>query len=204
MILLDGYRKMSDQSFSTSKDLGDILRFLPGVVVWKHTMCTQGMADLYRITPGLLRRLIPPVPATYWLTICLVSCRTETVLSFITAIPFFNIFLFAVIFYFYWMDQLPLTFSRRSSVYFELSFFKISRSSHELSDYVNFHFSDHLSAATTGFLYAQNIDDHPAVEFLHDLETRTYYVDENLSGYILARCIFHGYFEMGKYAELSS
>jgi len=40
--------------------------------------------------------------------------------------------------------------------------------------------------------YAQNIpDDHPAVEFLVDLETTAYYVDKNSSGYIrrLARCI---------------
>jgi hypothetical protein len=34
-------------------------------------------------------------------------------------------------------------------------------------------------------------DNHPAVEFLHDLETTAYYVDENSSGYIirLARTI---------------
>ena len=56
-ILLDGYRKMFDQSLSKSKDLGDMLRFLPGVVVQKH-MSMQGMADLYRIKPGLLQRLI--------------------------------------------------------------------------------------------------------------------------------------------------
>ena len=56
-ILFDGYRKMFDQSFSKSKDLGGILRFLPGVVVQKH-MSMQGMADLYRIKPDLLERLI--------------------------------------------------------------------------------------------------------------------------------------------------
>ena len=42
------------------------------------------------------------------------------------------------------------------------------------------------------FLYAQNIsDDHPAVQFLHDLETTAYCVDKNSSGYILrlAQCI---------------
>jgi hypothetical protein len=40
------------------------------------------------------------------------------------------------------------------------------------------------------FLHAQNIsDDHPAVEFLHELESTAYFVDKNLSGYILARCI---------------
>jgi hypothetical protein len=38
----------------------------------------------------------------------------------------------------------------------------------------------------------QNIsDDHPAVEFLNDLETTAYYVDENSSGYILVRRIIH-------------
>ena len=56
-ILFDAYRKMLDQSFSKSKDFGDILRFLPGVVVQKH-LNMQGMADLYRIKPDLLGRLI--------------------------------------------------------------------------------------------------------------------------------------------------
>ena len=56
-IMFDGYRKMIDQSFSTSKDLGEILKFLPGVVVQKH-MSMQGMADLYRIKPDLLKRFI--------------------------------------------------------------------------------------------------------------------------------------------------
>jgi hypothetical protein len=55
--LVDGYRKMFDQSFSKSKDLGDMVRFLPGVVVQKH-MSMQGMADLYRIKPDLLKCLI--------------------------------------------------------------------------------------------------------------------------------------------------
>jgi hypothetical protein len=57
-ILFDGYRKMLDQSLSKSKDLGDILRFLPGVVVQKHHISMHGMADLYRIKPDLLERLI--------------------------------------------------------------------------------------------------------------------------------------------------
>jgi hypothetical protein len=56
-ILFDGYRKMFDQSFSKSKELGDLLRFLPGVVVQKH-MNMQEMGDLYRIKPDLLERLI--------------------------------------------------------------------------------------------------------------------------------------------------
>jgi hypothetical protein len=56
-ILVDGYRRMFDQSISKSKDLGDMLRFLPGVVVQNH-MTLQEMADLYRIKPDLLERLI--------------------------------------------------------------------------------------------------------------------------------------------------
>ena len=55
--MFDGYRKMIDQSFSKSKDLGDMLRFLPGIVV-QNDMSMQGMADLYRIKPDLLERLI--------------------------------------------------------------------------------------------------------------------------------------------------
>ena len=56
-ILFDGYRKMFDQSFSKSKNLGEMLRLLPGVVVQKH-LSLQGMADLYRIKPDFLERLI--------------------------------------------------------------------------------------------------------------------------------------------------
>ena len=56
--LFDGHRKILDQSFSKSKDLGDLLRFLPGVAVQKKFMSMQGIADLYRITPQLLKRLI--------------------------------------------------------------------------------------------------------------------------------------------------
>jgi hypothetical protein len=48
---------MFDQSLSKSKDLGDVLRFLPGVVVQKR-ISMQGMADLYRIKPDLLEGLI--------------------------------------------------------------------------------------------------------------------------------------------------
>ena len=56
-ILFDGYRTMFDQSFSKSKYLSDMLRFLPGVVVQK-SMGVQGMADLYKIKSDFLERLI--------------------------------------------------------------------------------------------------------------------------------------------------
>ena len=56
-IVFDGYRKMIDQSFSKSKDLGDILRFLPGVVVQKG-LRMEGMTVLYRIKTDLSERLI--------------------------------------------------------------------------------------------------------------------------------------------------
>ena len=56
-IMLDGYRKMFDQSLSKSKDLGDMLRLLPGVVVQKEFMSTQGMTELYGIKPDLLECL---------------------------------------------------------------------------------------------------------------------------------------------------
>ena len=48
---------MFDQSFSESKDLDDMLRFLSGVVVQKP-MSMQGMGELYGIEPDLLERLI--------------------------------------------------------------------------------------------------------------------------------------------------
>ena len=58
--MFDGFRKMIDQSFSKSNDLDDLddmLRFLPGVVV-QYRISMHGMADLYRIKPDLLERLI--------------------------------------------------------------------------------------------------------------------------------------------------
>ena len=45
--LFDEYRKLFDQAFSKSRDLDDMLRFLPGVVVQKG-MTMQGMVALYR------------------------------------------------------------------------------------------------------------------------------------------------------------
>ena len=48
---------MIDQSFSKSKDLGDMLRFLPGVVVLKG-LNMKGMAVLYRIKSDSLERFI--------------------------------------------------------------------------------------------------------------------------------------------------
>ena len=48
---------MFDRSLSTSTDLGDMLRILPGVVVQKY-MSMQGMVDLYRIKPDVLERFI--------------------------------------------------------------------------------------------------------------------------------------------------
>ena len=56
-ILFDGYRKMIDQSFFKLRDLGDMLRFLPGIVVQEY-LNKQRMADLYRIEPDFLERLI--------------------------------------------------------------------------------------------------------------------------------------------------
>ena len=66
-------------------------------------------------------------------------------------------------------------------------------SSHDLADYVKYHFYEHLCAATPVYYYLQNIsDEHPALEILHDLETTAYRVDESLSDASasrLARCI---------------
>ena len=56
-IMLDGFRKMFDQSLSKSKDLGDMLRLLPGVVVQKE-MCMQDMTVLYGIKKDLLECFI--------------------------------------------------------------------------------------------------------------------------------------------------
>ena len=48
---------MFDQSLSKSKDLGNMLRLLPGVVV-QNEMSMQLMVDLYGIKPDLLEYLI--------------------------------------------------------------------------------------------------------------------------------------------------
>ena len=48
---------MLDHLFSKSKDLGEMLRFLPGIVVQKR-LNMQGMADLYGIKPELLERFV--------------------------------------------------------------------------------------------------------------------------------------------------
>ena len=48
---------MFDQLFSNSKDLGDMLKLLPGVAV-QDRMGMQGMAYLYKIKSDLLKRLI--------------------------------------------------------------------------------------------------------------------------------------------------
>ena len=56
--MLDGVRKIFDQSLSKSRDLGDMLRLLPGVVVQKEVMSTQGMIELYGIKPDLFECFI--------------------------------------------------------------------------------------------------------------------------------------------------
>ena len=48
---------MFDQSLSKSKDLGDMLRLLPGVVMQKEFLSMQGMTELYGIKPDLLEFL---------------------------------------------------------------------------------------------------------------------------------------------------
>ena len=55
-MLLDGYQKIYDRLLSNSKDLDDMLRLLPGVVVQKR-MGMHGMAYLYRIKSDQLKRL---------------------------------------------------------------------------------------------------------------------------------------------------
>jgi hypothetical protein len=56
MVLFDGYRKIFEQSISRSIDLGDMLKYLPGITVQRY-MTMQGMEDLY-VVPDLLECLI--------------------------------------------------------------------------------------------------------------------------------------------------
>ena len=48
---------MLDRLFSKSKELGDMLRLLPGIIVQKP-LNMEGMANIYRIKPELLERLV--------------------------------------------------------------------------------------------------------------------------------------------------
>ena len=123
MVLFDGYRKMFDQSISKSKDLVDMLMFLPGVVV-QNDMSMQGMTDLYRIKPDLLERLVKstfellepshsnpyvnaPFPGCYRLN-CYLSGflrdRDRSQLYYCDPVPIISCL--------YWMVRMPWTFSR--------------------------------------------------------------------------------------------
>ena len=51
--------------------------------------------------------------ASYWMAICLVYCRTWTVLSSMTVIPSFNIFVFADNIFLYWIDPMFFIFIRK-------------------------------------------------------------------------------------------
>ena len=191
--MFDGYRKMFGQSFSKSKDLSDMLRFLPGVVV-QNDLSLQGMADLYRIEPDLLERLtkstIEPLRPSYtihpryiykldnWF---LAGPRTISALLLRSyASTYFylpSIFVFA--------ESIQWLSIWNSVVGFQphlSSFSQFWRSGSDLVNYVDRHFCGHLYATTTVFLHAQNIsEDHPALEILHDLETTSFSVDKNLS-----------------------
>ena len=136
------------------------------------------------------------IPATCWMAISLVFCKTKTVLSSITVISSFTIYLFAIKFCLYRINPSPmfLTFSRRfSSPNLSPHFLKFWRSSNDLSVYARSHFYDHLLAATKVFLHARIIlDNHPAVKLFHDLETTAYYIVKSLSSWMsqfIIQCI---------------
>ena len=54
---VDAYRNVLDHSLSKSKNLSDMLRLLPDVVVQKQ-LSMQGIVELYRIKSDLLESLI--------------------------------------------------------------------------------------------------------------------------------------------------
>ena len=112
---------MLDQSLSKSRDLGDILRMLPGVVEKNH-ISMLGMANLYRIKPDLLERLIKSViePLRSAIAFHPGYILDEYLSRFLQdsdrsqlyyCDPCINIFLFAVIFCPYWIHPISLTFS---------------------------------------------------------------------------------------------
>ena len=120
------------------------------------------------------------------MTRCLASCRTETVLSSVTAIQFFNMFLFAVI---TGWNQCPWPWFVSFLPHLSSLFFLNLIFSHDLSEYITDHFYDHLCNATTDFLYEQGIsNEHPALELLHYLETTAY---DDLSEFKLGRHVMY-------------
>ena len=56
-LLLDAHRKMLDLSLSKWKDLGNILRLLPGIVVYNENGM-QTVPDFYGIEPHLWDRIV--------------------------------------------------------------------------------------------------------------------------------------------------
>ena len=107
-----------------------MVRFLPGIVVQKQ-MSVQGMAVLYKTKPDILARLIksttigpPSLPdvslnSPYSMDgylVGLLQNRDRSHLYYCE--PMLQHILFADISCLYWVDAMPLTFSRRFSAYF--------------------------------------------------------------------------------------
>ncbi|KAF8801464.1 hypothetical protein BYT27DRAFT_7147456 [Phlegmacium glaucopus] len=151
------YQKILDRSFTESRDIGDLLRFLPGVMVQKG-LSMQGMADLYSVKMDLLHRLFEPFARVGLPFYELQGCLSTHLMRYHPHYRLHHV----------------LTCCQF------LSLFDGSNArglqSYELLEYVQFNFDQHLWAATEDLLSGKNIPgDHPAVQLFNNLDSTTYY-----------------------------
>lgn len=184
---LHGCQNMFDHSlisaFSKSRDMGDILRLLPGIVVQKTSLTMQGMAELYGVKAELLERLsnwiIEPFSRLRSLTCtptcckntCLASCRIELWSYAASCFYLSSDSVFTGWIQCLWSSLVG--YVTYVIIRFEWTFSNPFKVIFELSDYVLYYFYHHLCAATEKIRSGRDIlADHPAVEILNDL---TYY-----------------------------
>ncbi|KAF8816521.1 hypothetical protein BYT27DRAFT_7182095 [Phlegmacium glaucopus] len=148
-----GYQMMLRQSFTESNDIGDLSRFLPGVLVQK-ALSMQGMADLYSVKVDLLHRLFEPFAR--------VGLSDYMLLDHLSA--------------FFMHSHHPYSSLHHVLICRQFLFLLDGSNvpdlqSYDLVTYVHRNLYDHLYAATKDFLSGENIPgDHPAVQLFNNLD----------------------------------
>ncbi|KAF8816488.1 hypothetical protein BYT27DRAFT_7182040 [Phlegmacium glaucopus] len=161
-----GYQKMLDRFLTEFSDIGDLLKFLPGVVVQKG-LSMQGMADLYRVKMDLFHRLsksaVDPfvrVGQSYMLQGDLSAFfRGQGRSHLYCCDPLLHNVLIC-------RQFLSLLDGSNAS--------DVHSSSDELLEYARSNLYQHLCDATKDLLSGNIPSDHPAVQLLNNLDTTTY------------------------------